>query len=95
MKTNHKPPPSFIILHKGNKYITFELLLYAYTSLDKHTSSCRTTLWRYLSENKNIKSVKLNNMLVYSLSDVRSDVELIRRLANPEALLKLITENEQ
>ena len=33
-------------------------------------------------------------MIVYSIDDIKGDVELISRLESPEVLLKIISENE-
>jgi len=95
LNTNAKVQSGYIILLKGKKYVTFDLLLSAFASSDKHPSSYRSTLWRYLTVSKKIKSVKLGNMIVYLVDDIKSDVELIDRLGSPEILLKVILENEQ
>lgn len=86
---------NYFILYKGDKYLTFKFLLNIYTPPEKETASCRSTLWRYLHGNKNIKSIRINNRIAYSLDSICSDVELISRISKIELLAQLIKENQE
>ncbi|HOZ14231.1 MAG TPA: hypothetical protein PK784_05545 [Tenuifilaceae bacterium] len=75
--------PIYIIIFNGHKYIDFNTILYLLSSLDKDN---RSTLWRYLKNNRRIKSAKIKNQKIYLIDDLLSDSFLIGKMQNIQAL---------
>jgi len=75
--------PVYIIILNGQRYIDFNTILYLLNSSDKDN---RATLWRYLRNNKRIKSTVIKNQKIYLLDDLLSDSFLIGKMQNIQGL---------
>ena len=75
--------PVYIIILNGQRYIDFNTILYLLNSSDKDN---RATLWRYLKNNKRVRSTKIKNQRIYVIDDLLSDSVLIGKMQNIQAL---------